>query len=203
MQPSYRQAKTRDQGAEDQEKGAGGECWRYSHDVHNSDHVTSYHMERQLVRDRKCSTARGSWIVRSSALGDSWDLCPSHSDARPGVWLQPITIQSGHGPRGPQPLGPRIPRPGLLDCTGTLSSRGDASLRSLPVRLPIYTLRRDHRTRFFPLLVEEQGQLAAAAGLRLDRSGQASREGCLPGQPFLQLTRSVRQRSSDFTDTLM
>ena len=62
------------------------------------------------------------------------------------------------------------------------------------MRLPIYTLSRDHLTRFFPLL-STQGQPAAAVGLRLDRSGRASREGCLPGQPFLQLTRSVRQHS--------
>jgi hypothetical protein len=44
------------------------------------------------------------------------------------------------------------------------------------------------------LCSSEQWQPAAAAGLGLDRSGQASREGCLPGQPFLQLTRSVRQQ---------
>ena len=49
------------------------------------------------------------------------------------------------------------------------------------------------------LCLSEQGQPAVAAGLRLDRSGQASREGCLPGQPFLQLTRSVRQQvASEF-----
>lgn len=44
------------------------------------------------------------------------------------------------------------------------------------------------------LCSSEQWRPAAAAGPRLDRSGQASREGCLPGQPFLQLTRSVRQQ---------
>jgi hypothetical protein len=171
---------------------------------------------RYLLLRRASDFTEVCWRYRLRADHDperTWATWPTASRAsHPTAWLTGWhwdslvlwrRISQYHGPRGPQPTPPgphvahvpcaKMPnRPGWLalglDGRGlimVLSNHGHHSF--FTYRVPL------NRPDSFHCL-SEQWQPAAAAGLRLDRSGQASREGCLPGQPFLQLTRSVRQQ---------
>ncbi len=83
------------------------------------------------MRDRKCSTARGYAAHLDCRPEWSESLTRSQTDARPGRPLR-AEHDRGHGPRGPQPLGHRVPRPGLLACSRTLSSRGGCGSEARP-----------------------------------------------------------------------